>query len=58
MNLYILTWLYILLTISFVYWFIVGGTTLFPNIPPLIISLIAMIIIYYLSNRQSLILLI
>ena len=58
MNLYVQTWLYLLIAISFVYWFIVGGHKLFPTLNPLIISIMAMIIVYYMSNYQSVVLLI
>ena len=58
MNPQVTTWLYILITISFLYWFLVGGMTLFPNIHPIFISLFGMLVIYYLSNQRTLILLV
>jgi hypothetical protein len=58
MNKNVVVWFYLILTFSFVYWFIIGGTYMFPNVNPIIISFIAMLILYYLSNQQSLILLI
>ena len=58
MNPLISNWLYLLLVISFVYWFIVGGLYLFPNVSPWIISIIAAVLVYFLSNQQSLVLLI
>lgn len=54
----IIVWIYILLTISFVYWFIVAGTYMFPKVNPILISFVAMGILYLLSNQQSLVLLI
>lgn len=57
-NPQILTWLYILLIISFIYWFTVGGRQLFPNSPPIIISIIAMAIVYYMSNQQAIVLMV
>ena len=58
MNSLVSTWIYILVTITFLYWFLVSGTTLFPNIHPIFISLAGMFIIYYLSNQQTLVLLV
>jgi len=52
------TWIYILITISFVYWFITGGVYLFPNVNPIIVSFIAMMVLYYVSNQRSLVLLV
>lgn len=50
-------WLYILVIISIAYWIIVGGIILFPNINPIFISIIALIVIYIISNQQSFVLL-
>jgi hypothetical protein len=58
MNPQILTWLYILLIISFIYWFTVGGRQLFTFSPPIIISIIAMPIVYYMSNQQAIVLMV
>ena len=58
MNRELIIWFYLLITISFVYWFIVGGTYLFPNVNPILISFVAMILLYFLSSQQSLVLLI
>lgn len=58
MNPLVVTWLYILVTISFLYWFLIGGMIMFPNVHPIVISLIGMLAIYYLSNQKTLILLV
>lgn len=58
MNPLVLTWIYILVTITFLYWFIVSGMLLFPNVHPMLISLIGMLAVYYLSNRRALLLMI
>lgn len=58
MNPLVLTWLYILVTITFLYWFLVSGMLMFPNIHPIFISLIGMLVVYYLSNQRTLVLLI
>ena len=57
MNNDVLKWLYIVGIISFVYWFTIIGSK-FTHINPLIISVLAMIIVYYASNKQSVVLLI
>ena len=58
MNQLVSMWIYILLVISFVYWFTIVSTYAFPTTNPIIFSLIGAIIIYYLSNQQTLILLV
>jgi len=58
MNPLVLTWLYILATVTFLYWFIVNGVLMFPNVHPMFISLIGMLVDYYLSNRKAVILMI
>ena len=58
MNPLVVTWIYILVTISLLYWFLIGGMILFPNVHPTVISLIGMLVIYYLSNQKTLILLV
>lgn len=58
MNTYLLYWLYLLVSISFVYWFVVAVNYTFPQINPIIVSLIATAILYFVSNQQSLILLV
>lgn len=58
MNPIVLTWLYILVTITFLYWFIVSGTIFFPNVHPMFISLLGMIVVYYLSSQRTVMLLI
>ena len=54
---YIRTWVYLLVIVTCVYWFIVAGIYMFPTVNPLIFSLVAMILLYFLSNQKALVLL-
>lgn len=58
MNSQIKNWLYLLIAISIIFWLIIGGNYLFPSINPIIISIVAMIIVYFITNQQTLLLLV
>ena len=58
MNPQVRNWIYLLIVISIAYWLIMAGVYLFPNISPIIISLIVLVIIYVISSQQSVVLLI
>jgi hypothetical protein len=53
MNKVFAIWIYLLLAISFVYWFSAIGMYAFPKVSPIIFSLIATAIVYYLSRYQT-----
>lgn len=57
MNPIVRNWLYLLLVISIAYWLIVGGMKLFPSVNPLLISVIVLVIIYFVTRQQSIVLL-
>lgn len=58
MDTIITNWLYLVMMISLVYFIIIGGMYLFPNMNTLFISIIAMVIIYYLTSQKFLFLMI
>jgi len=57
MNSQIKTWIYLLVIISIAFWLIIGGKYIFPSINPIIITIVVMIIIYLMTNSQTILLL-
>lgn len=56
MNNLVINWLYLIASITVFYWLLIAGMYYLPNIPPIIISLVIMLVIYYFTKQRNIIL--